>query len=197
MLTCAGEAAALDFFLEIVASDFDRAFSERVNDIILHGEPRSKADKQQLMSSRRLELINSPLVPIVVHMERNIAEPISMKHLAQIGALSRRQIERLFSKHLGETPRKHLLRIRMERARSLFSYTDIPIVEVAVATGFVSHSHFSRAYKREYGCTPGECRAGADAERQAISHERPIAAWHSSHALWPRTEHSSPHARRS
>ena len=156
--TCAGEAASFDLFLEIVAADFGRVLSDQINDAALNGEPRGEAELQPYARFRRLERIDSALLPILTYMEENVANPISMKDLTRMVALSRRQIERLFHDQLGEPPMKHFVRIRLERARSLLMHTGIPIVEVAVAVGYVSQSHFTKSFKNVYGCTPGEVR---------------------------------------
>lgn len=156
--TCSGEAAAFDLFLEIVASDLGRTMADQINDAALGGEPRGEAELQPGARFRRLERIDSALLPILKFMEENIGNPISMHDLTRKVALSRRQIERLFQDQLGEPPMKHFVRVRLERARSLLIHTGIPIVEVSVAVGYVSQSHFTKSFKTMFGCTPTEAR---------------------------------------
>jgi AraC family transcriptional regulator, glycine betaine-responsive activator len=87
-------------------------------------------------------------------MEARIEEPLSQAALARRVALSRRQVERLFRRHLGCTPSRHYLRLRLERARCLLDQTDLPVVAVACATGFVSALHFATCYRQTFGRTP-------------------------------------------
>jgi transcriptional regulator GlxA family with amidase domain len=51
--------------------------------------------------------------------------------------------------------------MRLERARQLLRETTLPILDVAVATGFGSSSQFARAYGRAFGETPSHARASA------------------------------------
>ena len=74
--------------------------------------------------------------------------------LAERIELSRRQLERLFRRHLGRTPAQFYLETRLERARHLLYQTDMPIMSVACATGFVSASHFTTCYRQMFGKTP-------------------------------------------
>ncbi len=68
--------------------------------------------------------------------------------------LSRRQLERLFRRHLGQSPARFYLQLRLNRARLLLHQTDISVIDVALACGFVSASHFSKCYRQTYGRTP-------------------------------------------
>src|ERR687892_232159 len=95
-------------------------------------------------------------------MESNVEEPLDQEMLARYVGLSRRQLERLFRKHLGRTPAQYYLELRLERARHLLYQTTMPIMNIAFACGFVSASHFSTCYRQLYGKTPR-------AERVAIA----------------------------
>jgi transcriptional regulator GlxA family with amidase domain len=79
---------------------------------------------------------------------------ISLEDLASYVGLSRRQLQRLFQRYLSCTPSNYYLKIRLQRARQLLRQTSRSIVEVSVSTGFVSSSHFSKAYRETYGHSP-------------------------------------------
>ena len=87
-------------------------------------------------------------------MYRNIEDPLPLDDLVSDAGVSRRQMERLFQKHLGESPSSIYRDIRLERARSLLVETDRSVAEVAAATGFNSVGAFSKHYKTRYGTTP-------------------------------------------
>ncbi|MBZ9711437.1 helix-turn-helix domain-containing protein [Mesorhizobium sp. ESP7-2] len=59
---------------------------------------------------------------------------------------SRRQLERLFHSYLSTTPSRHYLNLRLSRARQLLDTTDLRILEIAIACGFESPSHFRRVF---------------------------------------------------
>ena len=88
---------------------------------------------------------------------------LSLLEIAKYAGLSRRQIERLFRRNLGRSPARYYLEIRLDRARHLLIQSDAPIVEVAVACGFVSASHFSKCYRELYGRSPQQERQQRDA----------------------------------
>ena len=87
-------------------------------------------------------------------MEANIEEPIELQELATLAGISRRQLERLFLKHMGCTPSRYYLRVRLNRARRLLKQTSCSIVEIASMCGFVSATHFSRCYRKTLGHAP-------------------------------------------
>jgi transcriptional regulator GlxA family with amidase domain len=64
----------------------------------------------------------------------------------------------LFRQHLNQTGKALYVRLRLERARQLLAEGDQPIGEIALATGFASRAHFTRAYQRAFGTTPGQRR---------------------------------------
>jgi transcriptional regulator GlxA family with amidase domain len=87
-------------------------------------------------------------------MEGAVGEPLEMAEIAARVQRSPRQVERLFARHIGLSPSQFYLELRLIRARSLLRDTSQSIRSIAVECGFGSTSHFSAAYKRQYGCTP-------------------------------------------
>lgn len=167
--TCAGEAAAFDLILEIVKQDFGQELRELINQIALQGRARTRADRQAMSLHMRLERLCSPLLPVVKLMESTVAEPLSMEALAESSGVSRRHLERLFQQHLGMPPRRFYRQLRIERAHALLENSLIPLVDVAIASGFVSQSHFAKVYKGFMGCTPQETRAGRRRDGGSVS----------------------------
>src|SRR5699024_54492 len=87
-------------------------------------------------------------------MRRHIEEPLGLDAIALRLGLSRRSLERLFSKAAGISPARAYLDIRLRRARQLLRQTRMPVVEVAFACGFTSAAHFSRCYHTTFGMVP-------------------------------------------
>ena len=65
-----------------------------------------------------------------------------------------RQLERLFRKYLNRSPARYYVELRLNRARLLLLQTNMPVIDVALACGFVSASHFSKCYRDFFGKTP-------------------------------------------
>ncbi|MDF0659797.1 helix-turn-helix domain-containing protein [Rhizobium sp. BC49] len=75
---------------------------------------------------------------------------------------------------MGRSPARYYLEIRLDRARHLLVQSSMPVVEVAVACGFVSASHFSKCYRELYHRSPQQERAErkmtmATARQQAVA----------------------------
>ncbi|KQZ81934.1 AraC family transcriptional regulator [Mesorhizobium sp. Root157] len=156
--TCAGGTAALDMMLKLIGDDFDDNLVNRVCEQVLTDRVRSPTDRQRLPLRARLGVQNSKVLTIIELMEANLAEPLSLIEIADHVDLSRRQIERLFRSEMGRSPARYYLEIRLDRARHLLIQSSLPVVEVAVACGFVSASHFSKCYRELYARSPQQER---------------------------------------
>ena len=156
--TCAGGTAALDMMLKLIGDDFDDNLVNRVCEQVLTDRVRSPTDRQRLPLRARLGVQNSKVLTIIELMEANLAEPLSLVEIASHVGLSRRQIERLFRQEMGRSPARYYLEIRLDRARHLLIQSSLPVVEVAVACGFVSASHFSKCYRELYARSPQQER---------------------------------------
>lgn len=156
--TCAGGTAALDMMLKLIGDDFDEYLVNRVCEQVLTDRVRSPTDRQRLPLRARLGVQNSKVLTIIELMEANLTEPLSLIEIADHVGLSRRQIERLFRQEMGRSPARYYLEIRLDRARHLLLQSAMPVVEVAVACGFVSASHFSKCYREVYARSPQQER---------------------------------------
>lgn len=165
--TCAGGTAALDMMLKLIGDDFDESLVNRVCEQVLTDRVRSPTDRQRLPLRARLGVQNAKVLGIIELMEANLAEPLPLIEVADQVDLSRRQIERLFRQEMGRSPARYYLEIRLDRARHLLVQSSLPVVEVAVACGFVSASHFSKCYRELYGRSP---------QQERVERKPPLAA---------------------
>ncbi|MEW9805146.1 GlxA family transcriptional regulator [Mesorhizobium sp. ZMM04-5] len=156
--TCAGGTAALDMMLKLIGEDFDENLVNRVCEQVLTDRVRSPTDRQRLPLRARLGVQNAKVLSIIELMEGNLSEPLSLVEVADHVGLSRRQIERLFRTEMGRSPARYYLEIRLDRARHLLIQSSMPVVDVAVACGFVSASHFSKCYRELYSRSPQQER---------------------------------------
>jgi len=159
--TCCGGTAAMDMILDLIREQHGQELATKVSEQFMVDRIRSGNDRQRLPTGLRLGVHNPKLIAAVELMEANLSEPLSQDELAQFIGLSRRQLERLFRKHLGRAPAQYYLELRLERARHLLYQSDLPIVDLSLACGFVSASHFSKCYREMYGKSPREERAVA------------------------------------
>ncbi|MFY0736442.1 GlxA family transcriptional regulator [Aurantimonas sp. NFXS3] len=157
--TCAGGTAALDMMLTLIGEDLGEDVVNRVCEQALTDRVRSSQDRQRLPLRARLGVQHSKVLRVIEIMEANLADPLSLVEIAEDVGLSRRQVERLFHREMGRSPARYYLEIRLDRARHLLLQSQLPIVEIAVASGFVSASHFSKCYRELYSRSPQQERA--------------------------------------
>jgi transcriptional regulator GlxA family with amidase domain len=87
-------------------------------------------------------------------MRENLENPLSPSVVAESAGLSTRQLERLFQRYVGTSPKNYMTRLRLERARTLLQQTDMRVLDVAIACGFGSASYFSKCFRRYFGTSP-------------------------------------------
>jgi len=114
--------------------------------------------RDRIPLTHRLGTSQPKLVEAIALMEANVEEPMSLDELSRHVGLSRRQLERLFQKHVHCVPTRYYLELRLGRARQLLLQTSRPIVDIAFACGFVSAPHFSKCYRDRYGVPPRDER---------------------------------------
>ncbi len=93
------------------------------------------------------------------YMDAHFCYEVDLAQLSQIAGLSRFHLIRAFRANLGMTPHEWLLDRRIRHACGLLAKGE-PLAEVATDCGFFDQSHFTRAFKRRMGVTPGVFRAG-------------------------------------
>ncbi|MCK2045858.1 MULTISPECIES: GlxA family transcriptional regulator [Chromohalobacter] len=160
--SCAGGAAAMDMMLDLIARRHGEALAAAVSEQLVHARMRSRHDQQRQALTQRLGTHKHSVIEAVALMERHLETPLSLARLAARIGISLRQLQRLFEQELGERPRDHYLRLRLQRARQLLRETDRDILSVGLACGFTSASSFSRAYKQHFGASPRHARRGPD-----------------------------------
>jgi transcriptional regulator GlxA family with amidase domain len=120
----------------------------------MHERIRDRHDQQRMSLPARLGVRHPKLLSIIEIMEKNLEEPLPRSELARLADLSTRQLERLFRKYLSRSPARYYLELRLNRARLLLLQTNMSVIDVALACGFVSASHFSKCYRDFFGRTP-------------------------------------------
>jgi transcriptional regulator GlxA family with amidase domain len=91
---------------------------------------------------------------IEAHLEQNI----SIQALATIAGLSMYHFARAFKQSEGMTPHDYLVQCRVRRAQDLLAGTDLPLSEIALASGFADQSHCARRFREHVGVTPSSYR---------------------------------------
>ncbi len=91
-------------------------------------------------------------------IESRFSEDISLSDISQASGLSLTQLTTRFQQHTGSTPYSYVIDRRLRKAVQLLSTTDMPIVHVAIETGFSDQQHLTRAFRARLRKTPRQVR---------------------------------------
>lgn len=153
-MTAAGGTSSLDLMLRVVAQDHGPDLAAMVADQLIYTAIRSERDTQRLSVPARIGVRHPKLARVIEMMESRIEDPLSPAEAAQTVGLSARQLERLFARYLGQSPKRYYMDLRLAKARNLLMQTNMSVINVALASGFTSPSHFSKCYRARYQTTP-------------------------------------------
>jgi len=153
-ITCAGGTASIDLMLQLIGTDHGAGLANDVADQLIYSSIRTDSDTQRLSVPTRIGVRHPKLAAVILRMEGNIEEPVSPADLAMDVGLSTRQLERLFRRYLNRSPKRYYMELRLQKARNLLMQTDMTVINVALACGFTSPSHFSKCYRAQYETTP-------------------------------------------
>jgi len=160
--TCSGGTAPLDMMIYSISRDHGRKLAIDVAEQLIHNFVREPHDPQRMPIKHRTGINQPKLLAAIAHMEAYIETPLPISDIAGAVDISPRQLERLFRGELRKTPTRYYLETRLQRAKLLLAQTTMPILQVAVATGFTSAAHFSKCYKALFGHTPSAERLSAN-----------------------------------
>jgi len=164
--SCAGQLASLDYILNYIHSQEEESVVNQITDYLCLDRLRSGSERQRLPSHAFAgEDIQPRLTMAIDLMEKNIEKPLSTDEIAELVYISRRQLERLFKRHMKTMPARHYLQIRLKRAQHLLQTSNMSIVQIGLSCGFSSGPHFSSSYKSFYQSTPREERSKSFANR--------------------------------
>ena len=166
-ITTAGGTASIDLMLKLIADEHGEGLANAVADQLIYSSIRTDQDTQRLSIPTRIGVRHPKLSRVIQMMEQNIEEPISPSTLASDVGMSTRQLERLFRRYLNRSPKRYYMELRLQKARNLLMQTDMSVINVALACGFASPSHFSKCYRAHYDTTPYRER-GSHAARLSI-----------------------------
>jgi AraC-like DNA-binding protein len=91
-------------------------------------------------------------------VEQHLEENISIQALANIAGLSMYHFARAFKQSEGMTPHEYLIQRRVQRTKDLLAETELPLSEIALASGFSDQSHCARRFREQVGVTPSSYR---------------------------------------
>jgi transcriptional regulator GlxA family with amidase domain len=156
-ISCAGANSSLGMMLEVVRRSTRRELVSAVEEVLSCDNLRETLDVS-VVSIDTDPTLPQPLKAALELMHTNIEDPIGIDEIAQYVSISRRQLERLFCQYVKATPPRYYMELRLTRARQLLQYTNKPLLEVAISSGFVTSAHFQHRFRGMFGVTAGQFR---------------------------------------
>lgn len=154
IFTCAGGIGVMDVMLQFIGERQGTQFASQVSDLFIRGAIRQSKDAQRLTPRNRLGIVQPAVVKAIEIMERAVERPVRTASIARKVGVSVRQLERLFHQYLRCSPVHYYVCVRLEAARRLLRQSAMPVLEIGMACGFTSASHFSRIYRGHFGVAP-------------------------------------------
>lgn len=110
-------------------------------------------------NSKQIQTSASTLIyQAKVYIIENLAEPITIKDIADHLHISERHLSRLFNQELGQPFTTFIRKERIRKAGILLSDSNIPIKDIALQTGFSSIHYFTNVFSKEMDMPPGKFR---------------------------------------
>lgn len=172
-LSCADGTASIDLLIAWLGQRHGGTLAQALVAHFGLERLRARDERQRAPLAARLGASNAKLAEAVALMEANLGEPLPTDDIARLVGLSRRQLERIFKQHLDELPSRYYAELRLARAQRLLQQTSQSILQIALACGFVSGSHFSNAYRARFGRTPRDERSQRAAAWRTHTTETP------------------------
>ncbi|HEY0405625.1 MAG TPA: AraC family transcriptional regulator [Pyrinomonadaceae bacterium] len=95
---------------------------------------------------------------VMAFIADNYESDLSLAEMAGAAGMSAFHFAREFKRTTGSSPHQYLINFRVERAKSLLTESELPLVEVSSRSGFSHQSHFTRLFRRLTGMTPQSYR---------------------------------------
>jgi AraC family carnitine catabolism transcriptional activator len=154
-ITCCGGSASMDFALHMIRSMHGDSLANAAARYLFHQSLRPLGTSQNPGPVEPLGSTVPSAVKLAIKlMEENLEDALSIPQICKHIRVSQRTLTRLFAQFVRKSPVLYYRDIRLDRARSLVTQTDMHLSEIAVASGFASQTHFSRAYRERFGLAP-------------------------------------------
>lgn len=167
-ITASGGIAPLHMMIHLVRLHHGHRLAMEVSEQFIVDRVRDQHDQQKLPQPEIVGPGYEHLVEATQIMAANIEEPLQLSEIADVSGISLRQLERLFHRYYQVTPAQHYMTLRLRRARELLSHTSAPIMQITVACGFQTASHFCKAYRALYGHSPSDHRRHGGGAQGAV-----------------------------
>ena len=120
-----------------------------------------KYSAHRLISKRRsVALPTFTLRRVTEYVDNNLTKDLTLAEIADVARMSPHYFSRAFRQSTGRPPHRYVMDRRIERAKTLLSNKNLPLVDVGLSVGFQNQSHFTALFHKRTGLTPKAYRFG-------------------------------------
>ncbi len=152
VLTSAGAAAGMDLCLYLVRRDYGAAVAAHIARAAVMPLERVGGQAQFIEFSD--PEATGAMGPLMVWMESNLKENLSLATVARHAGISMRTLARRFAGQVGLTPAQWVSKARVRRAQLLLETTPLSVEHIATESGFQSASVLREHFKSSVGVSP-------------------------------------------
>jgi len=157
-ITCSGGIAPMHLMLHLVRARHGGRLALEISEQFIVDRLRAADDQQRIPQPECIGPGYQQLSEAADLMAANIEEPLPLADVASAIKLSPRQLGRLFHRYFSMNPAQYYMNLRLRRARELLMHSSQPVMQITMASGFHSSSHFCRAYRDLFGHPPSDER---------------------------------------
>lgn len=124
-------------------------------------EERWRNDKNSKRGTRPMlnQITNmDPVVRAISCIERHVAQPVDLETVANAAGYSKYHLHRIFTRAVGMTVHQYIRRRKLTEAARLLTFSNKPIMDIAITCGYESRQAFTTVFKEMYKKTPGQYR---------------------------------------
>jgi transcriptional regulator GlxA family with amidase domain len=156
--TCAGGVAPMDMMSAIISADHGRELAKQVNDWFIYTSVRKATEPQRMGLVEKYQVHHPAVICAIELMQNHLSDPLSSKQIALLSDIGERQLSRLFQQYLGKKINQFYADMRLEHAHILIKQTSLPVIEIALASGYESAAYFSQKFRAHFGYSPTQYR---------------------------------------
>ncbi|MEM9094791.1 MAG: helix-turn-helix domain-containing protein [Pseudomonadota bacterium] len=149
----AGGVATIDMTLALIARFVDPQLAARVAEILTYRPLGEAGDARNIAARTALMRVDRDMARAVDLMIATIDAPVPLAGIAAQIDVPVWKLDRLFRRHLQQSPGRYYLSLRLDRARDLLRNSHISVARIGSMCGFENPETFSRAYRRRFGVT--------------------------------------------